>query len=154
METEVVQRLQDKKWRIAFAESCTGGLAVAKLVSVPDASRVLDASFVTYANEAKIDLLGVEPQTIETHGVVSEAVAGQMAAGVARRCNAQVGVGISGVAGPGGGTDRKPVGMVCFGFFVDGKVLTYTRQFGAIGRNQVRQASVDFVYQTLPELLK
>ena len=153
MENEVVKRLIEKNYRISFAESCTGGLAAATLVSVADASKVLDVSFITYANAAKIKYLGVKEQTIEEKGVVSEEVAAQMAAGVAAEAGSQIGVGITGVAGPSGGTPDKPVGMVCFGFFVDGKVHTYTKQFGSIGRNEVRKKSVEFVYSTLLELL-
>ncbi|MDE7211846.1 MAG: CinA family protein, partial [Lachnospiraceae bacterium] len=130
---KTVNLLIEKGWKIAFAESCTGGLATARLVEVPDASRVLDAGIVTYANEAKVKYLGVLPETIAQKGVVSEEVAGQMAAGMARENGAQVGVGISGIAGPGGGTSEKPVGMVCFGFYVDGAVVTRTMQFGDIG---------------------
>lgn len=150
---KTVNLLIDRNWKIAFAESCTGGLAAARLVEVPNASLVLDASVVTYANEAKVRYVGVNPETIAQYGVVSEEVAGQMAAGVARENDAAVGVGISGIAGPSGGTDTKPVGMVCFGFYVDGRVLTKTVQFGAIGRNAVREASVEFVYRTLEQLL-
>lgn len=153
MENEVVKKLIEKNYRISFAESCTGGLAAATLVSVADASKVLDVSFITYANAAKIKYLGVKEQTIEEKGVVSEEVAAQMAAGVAMEAGSQIGVGITGVAGPSGGTPDKPVGMVCFGFFVDGKVHTYTKQFGTIGRNEVRKKSVEFVYSTLLELL-
>ena len=153
MENELVKRLIEKNYHISFAESCTGGLAAATLVSVADASKVLDVSFVTYANAAKIKYLGVKEQTIEEKGVVSEEVAAQMATGVAAEAGSQIGVGITGVAGPSGGTPDKPVGMVCFGFFVDGKVRTYTKQFGSIGRNEVRKKSVEFVYSTLLELL-
>lgn len=153
MENELVKRLIEKNYHISFAESCTGGLAAATLVSVADASKVLDVSFVTYANAAKIKYLGVKEQTIEEKGVVSEEVAAQMAAGVATEAGSQIGVGITGVAGPSGGTPDKPVGMVCFGFFVDGKMCTYTKQFGSIGRNEVRKKSVEFVYSTLLELL-
>jgi len=153
-ETAVVAALIGKGWRIAFAESCTGGLAAARLVNVPDASRVLDASVVTYANEAKVSYLGVEPETLAAHGAVSEQVAGQMAQGVAVRNGAQVGVGISGIAGPGGGTPEKPVGTVCFGFWVDGQLSTVTRQFGDLGRNQVRAAAVEFVYDRLRQILR
>jgi nicotinamide-nucleotide amidase len=77
-----------------------------------------------------------------------------MAMGVAKNNHAEVGVGISGIAGPGGGTDTKPVGMVCFGIYVNGDVHSYTKYFGNIGRNQVREASVDFVYETLVSLLE
>lgn len=154
MEQKVVERLIEKKYRISFAESCTGGLAAAALVGVADASKVLDVSFVTYANEAKIRYLGVSSALIEEKGVVSEEVAYQMAEGVAREACSQVGVGITGIAGPSGGTPEKPVGTVCFGFYIDGVVTTCTRHFDNQSRNEVRQASVRFVYETLLELLK
>lgn len=150
---KTVNILIKKGWKIAFAESCTGGLATARLVEVPDASKVLDAGIVTYANEAKVKYLGVLPETIAQRGVVSEEVAGQMAKGAALENGAQVGVGISGIAGPSGGTKEKPVGTVCFGFYVNGALATRTVQFGEIGRNAVREASVEFVYRTLEELL-
>ena len=153
LEEQVVSLLQKKNFHISFAESCTGGLCSARLVSVASASAVFDAGVVTYANEAKIKYLGVKPETIENYGVVSESVAGQMAEGVAKAQNAQVGVGVSGIAGPTGGTATKPVGMVCFGFYVDGEVTTVTKQFGDLGRNVVREAATEFVYEKLYELL-
>ena len=153
MSAQVVAALMQRNWKIAFAESCTGGLATSRLVDVPDASRVLDASVVTYANEAKISYLGVDPETLRRYGAVSEQVAGQMAQGVAQRNGAQVGVGISGIAGPGGGTEEKPVGTVCFGFWVNGVLTVQTCYFGNLGRNPVRVAAVDFVYSCLRELL-
>lgn len=149
MYQEVVSKLIQKNYHISFAESCTGGMACAALVSVADASKVLDVSFVTYANEAKMQYLGVAEEAIQQFGVVSEEVARQMAAGVAREAGSEVGVGITGVAGPGGGTKEKPVGMVCFGFYIDGQMRTYTKQFGEIGRNEVRRKSVEFVYEIL-----
>ncbi|MGN0535563.1 MAG: CinA family protein [Eubacterium sp.] len=154
LEEQVVDKLIEKNYKISFAESCTGGLCCGTIVNVTNASKVLDMSFVTYANEAKIELLGVKADTILSHGVVSEEVAYEMAQGVAEKAGSQVGVGITGVAGPGGGTAKKPVGMVCFGFCVNGEVKTYTKQFGEIGRNQVRKSSVEFVLQTLIDLLK
>ena len=111
-------------------------------------------SFVTYANEAKVELINVNPETIESYGVVSEQVAGEMCKGVAEKAHSEVGVGVTGVAGPTGGTAKKPVGMVCFGFYVLGNVTTRTMQFGNIGRNEVRAKSVDFVFNTLAELLE
>lgn len=153
IEYKVVEKLIEKKFHITFAESCTAGLAAARLVNVPDASKVLDVSFVTYANEAKVKYVNVKKESIESYGVVSEEVAGEMAAGAAKAMAAEVGVGISGIAGPTGGSEEKPVGMVCFGFYVDGKVETYTMQFGNIGRNEVRKASVDFCYEKLMDLL-
>ncbi len=153
LEEQLVDKLIEKNFHISFAESCTGGLCCGILVNVTNASKVLDMSFVTYANEAKIKLLGVSADTILSNGVVSEEVAFEMAQGVSRLAESEVGVGVTGVAGPGGGTDKKPVGMVCFGFCINGKTVTYTKHFGEIGRNQVRKSSVEFVYQTLLELL-
>ena len=150
---EVVDKLIKKNWHISFAESCTVGKCCGALVDVPGASAVLDVSFITYANEAKIKYLGVSPNAIEEFGVVSEPVAAQMACGAAENAKSQVAVGITGVAGPTGGTAAKPVGMVCFGFFINGSVHTFTRQFGNIGRNQVRAESVCFVFEKLCELL-
>ncbi|MCH5320375.1 MAG: CinA family protein [Eubacterium sp.] len=153
LEEQVVDKLIEKGYHIAFAESCTGGLCCGNLVNVTNASKVLDMSFVTYANEAKISLLGVKADTILSNGVVSEEVAYEMAQGVARVAKSEVGVGITGVAGPGGGTEKKPIGMVCFGFSINGEVKTFTEQFGEIGRNQVRKSSVEFVFKKLLELI-
>lgn len=153
LEEQVVEKLIEKGYHISFAESCTGGLCCGNLVNVTNASKVLDMSFVTYANEAKISLLGVKADTILSNGVVSEEVAYEMAEGVAKAAKSEVGVGVTGVAGPGGGTEKKPVGMVCFGFSVDGNVTTFTEQFGEIGRNQVRKSSIEFVFKKLLELL-
>ncbi|MBO4862798.1 MAG: CinA family protein [Eubacterium sp.] len=153
MEYELVRKLKEKGYHITFAESCTAGLAASRLVNVPDASSVLDVSFVTYADEAKIKYLGVDPETIKEYGVVSEEVAREMCSGAAKAMSAEVGVGITGIAGPTGGTEKKPVGMVCFGFYINGEVKTFTRLFGNIGRNEVRAASVDFVYSELIKIL-
>lgn len=153
LEEQVVEKLIEKNYKISFAESCTGGLCCGTIVNVTNASKVLDMSFVTYANEAKIKLLGVKADTILANGVVSEEVAYEMAQGVARTAGSEVGVGITGVAGPGGGTPKKPVGMVCFGFCINGETTVFTKQFGEIGRNQVRKSSVEFVLGTLLELL-
>lgn len=153
LEEQLVDKLLEKNYKISFAESCTGGLCCGTLVNVTNASKVLDMSFVTYSNESKIKLIGVKADTILANGVVSEEVAYEMAEGVAATAGSEIGVGITGVAGPGGGTDKKPVGMVCFGFCVNGKTTTFTRQFGEIGRNQVRKSSVEFVLQTLIDLI-
>lgn len=153
LEERLAEKLIEKNYHISFAESCTGGLCCGTLVNVTNASKVLDVSFVTYANEAKMKFLGVSANTILAHGVVSEEVAREMAEGVAETAGSDIGVGITGVAGPGGGTDKKPVGMVCFGFCIKGETITYTKQFGEIGRNQVRKSSVEFVFQTLLDLI-
>ena len=151
---ELVQILAEKNWHITFAESCTGGKAAAGIVGVANVSAVFEASVVTYANEAKIKYLGVKPETIEALGVVSEEVAIQMATGIATANNAEVGVGITGIAGPTGGSDKKPVGTVCFGFYINGKCFAETMYFGNIGRNKVRDSSVEFVYNRLIEYIK
>lgn len=151
---ELVEELIKKGYKITCAESCTGGLLASSIVDVAGSSKVIDMSFVTYANSAKIELLGVLEETINKYGVVSEDVAKQMAKGCALKAKANVGVGISGIAGPTGDTPSKPIGMVCFGFYINGNIYSYTSQFGNIGRTNVRCESVKFVIDTLLELLK
>ncbi|MCC6348331.1 MAG: competence/damage-inducible protein A [Candidatus Eisenbacteria bacterium] len=112
MEEVVGAALVGKGWRIATAESCTGGLLAKRLTDVAGSSRYLERGFVTYSNEAKYDLLGVDRATLEAQGAVSAAVAEQMAAGARGRAGVEVGVGITGVAGPDGGSETKPVGTV------------------------------------------
>ena len=150
---ELVQLLINKNYKISCAESCTGGMLASSIVDVADASKVLDMSFVTYASEAKVSLIKVDEQVINKYGVVSEEVAFQMAKGVADEANSNVGVGITGLAGPSGGTQLKPVGMVCFGICINGDITTYTQYFGNIGRTNVRQKSVEFVIEKLIDLL-
>lgn len=152
--TKAVSLLIQANKTVSFAESCTGGMACARLVDVPDASKVLNASFVTYANEAKMQLLGVKKETLARFGAVSEETAREMAEGICRANKAAVGIAISGIAGPGGGTEEKPVGTVCFGFCIDGTTRTVTRRFGNLGRQKVREAAVDFVFDTLCKLLE
>lgn len=152
LEEQLVNKLIEKNWHISCAESCTGGLVASRIVNVANASKVFDAGFVTYANEAKIKYLGVSPETIEKYGVVSEEVVHEMATGVAKETGADVGIAISGIAGPGGGTEKKPVGMVCFGFYVNGNIITHTCQFGNPGRNEVRALSTEYALQTVLEL--
>lgn len=149
----VVRALAARGAHIAFAESCTGGLAAATLVGVPNASAVLSSSFVTYSPQSKTALVGVPQQLIERCGVVSEPVAAQMAAGAAAAAAAEVGVGITGLAGPGGGTADTPVGTVCFGFSLFGTVTAQTVHFPACGRNAVRQLAAEHVFRQLCTLL-
>src|SRR5689334_20437134 len=129
IEEKLVELLMNKGYHISFAESCTGGKACAKIVNVPDASKVLNCSFITYSNESKIQYLHVNSSTIEKHGAVSEEVAKEMALGVAQAADAEIGVGITGIAGPMGGTAKKPVGTVCFGIQIHDKSYTYTEYF-------------------------
>lgn len=151
---KLVELLIKKQYRISCAESCTGGMLSSTIVDVANASKVLDMSFVTYSDEAKMTLIDVDKKVIDEYGVVSEEVAEQMAVGVANKANSNVGVGITGIAGPSGGTQFKPVGMVCFGICINGEISTYTKNFGNIGRTGVREKSVEFVIEKLIELLR
>ena len=144
--------------RIAAAESCTGGLVMARLTEVPGSSDYVDRGVVVYSNQSKIDLLGVPPQLIEQHGAVSEPVAEAMASGMARIAGADLGVGITGIAGPSGGTPEKPVGMVAIAaaWARDGTIETRVRTFNFIGgremvRFQASQAALDMVRRWLME---
>ena len=151
---KLVNRLIELEYKISTAESCTGGMLASKIVEVSNASKVFDMSFVTYSNESKVDLLGVNNDTINKYGVVSEEVAVEMASGVALKSNANVGVGISGIAGPTGDTPTKPIGMVCFGFSINGNKIGVTKYFGNIGRTNVRESSTHFALEYLLEQLK
>jgi PncC family amidohydrolase len=153
IEEKLVELLMNKGYHISFAESCTGGKACAQIVNVPNASKVLNCSFITYSNESKIQLLHVSPGTLEKHGAVSEAAAKEMAFGVAQATDAEIGVGITGIAGPMGGTEKKPVGTVCFGIQIHDKSYTYTEYFQDKSRNDVRDSSVEFVLKKVLELL-
>jgi nicotinamide-nucleotide amidase len=133
--------LRERGWMLATAESCTGGLIAAACTDISGSSDWFDRGFVTYSNEAKTELLGVDAGLIAAHGAVSEVVARALAFGAVRHSKAQVGVGVTGVAGPTGGSDDKPVGTVWFGFFVDGLLSSETRHFDG-DRAAVRGAAV------------
>lgn len=127
---------------VATAESCTGGLLAGAITTPPGASAIFDRGVVTYTNEAKRDLLGVRVETLEAHGAVSEEVAREMAEGLRARSKADLAVAVTGIAGPGG-SEFKPEGRVCFGLAWRGAVAAETVEFGAIGRDAVRAASVE-----------
>ncbi|WP_454280762.1 CinA family protein [Sphingomonas sp. Marseille-Q8236] len=128
--------------RVALAESCTGGLVSAALTEIPGSSDVVEAGFVTYSNQAKIGLLKVNPEVIETFGAVSTATAWAMAQGALAASEADVAVAITGVAGPGGGTAKKPVGTVVFAQALRNgdpeDVKAERHEFGDIGRGAIR----------------
>ena len=136
-------------WRIACAESCTGGMVAAALTDVPGSSDVFDRGFVTYSNAAKVEMLGVSPDTLDAHGAVSEPVAREMARGALGHSDANLAVAITGIAGPGG-SEHKPEGRVCFGLAQEGRALqSETVEFGALGRDKVRAAARDHALQLL-----
>jgi nicotinamide-nucleotide amidase len=138
---DVLDALRHRGWKLATAESCTGGMISAALTDVAGSSDVFERGFVTYSNAAKIELLGVRPATLSTHGAVSEEVAAEMAEGALDRSDADIAISVTGIAGPGG-SEHKPEGRVCFGLAMGGTVLTETKEFGARGRAAVRQAAV------------
>lgn len=148
----LVFKLKEKSLHISFAESCTGGMCVSKLVDISGSSAVLNSSFVTYSKEAKIDLLGADAEIIDKFGIVSEETALQMAKGAALRSGAEVGVGITGLAGPGG-DGVNPVGTVCFGFLILNKEYSFKCLFKNKKRNAVRATAVKFVYKKLNEMI-
>ena len=129
-------------WTVATAESCTGGLVAGALTAVAGSSAVVDRGFVTYSNAAKSEMLGVPAETIEANGAVSEPVARAMAAGARVTAGVDLAVSITGIAGPGGGSAEKPVGLVHFGCAGPDGVEHEVRRFGDIGREQVRLESV------------
>ncbi len=137
---------------IATAESCTGGMVAAALTDIPGSSAVVDRGFVTYTNAAKVEMLGVSPDTLAAHGAVSPEVAREMAQGALARSHAHLAVAITGIAGPGG-SEFKPEGRVCFGIATRGDIRTDTVEFGALGRDKVRAAARDHALRLLLDAL-
>ncbi|GAB4536871.1 MAG: CinA family protein [Parvularculaceae bacterium] len=138
--------------RIATAESCTGGMIAAALTDVPGASDVFEGGFVTYSNEAKVEMLGAPAEAIEAFGAVSGEVAELMAAGALMRSRAGLAVSVTGVAGPTGGTADKPVGLVWFGLARAGGALRVERRlFGAGSRAFIRAKTVETALRLLIE---
>ena len=130
--------------RIATAESCTGGMIAAALTDIAGSSDVFDRGFVTYSNDAKIAMLGVQQTTLDAHGAVSEEIATEMATGALTHSNSTLVVATTGIAGPGG-SDFKPEGRVCFGLAQTGRpTQTCTVEFGPLGRAAVRSAATEY----------
>lgn len=148
--TEVVRLLKEKNMTITAAESCTGGLFAALITDVPGSSSVINESYITYANSAKMSLLGVKKETLDTLGAVSEETAREMAEGLMKRTGAHVCVGITGIAGPTGGTVEKPVGLVYAGINIKGntEVLKMNHQGN---RGEVREKTCHEVFKYIKE---
>lgn len=139
----LVERAKAAELTIATAESCTGGLIAGAITDVPGASDMFDRGFVTYSNAAKVEMLGVSKQLLSAHGAVSEPVASAMAEGTLLRSTADLGLAVTGIAGPGG-SEAKPEGRVCFALARrDGRAVTETVDFGPRGRDAVRAAAVE-----------
>lgn len=140
---ELVAAAQAAGVKVTVAESCTGGLLASAITSIDGSSAIIDYGFITYADEAKTDLLGVSAYTLRTFGAVSGETAEQMAEGARLHAKADIAVSVTGIAGPGGGTPEKPVGLVHFGCACGERgVRRSVRRFGNLGRDAVRLASV------------
>ena len=139
----LVKFLLENKLKITAAESCTGGLFAAGITAVSGSSACFDGSFVTYSNEQKTRLLGVKPETLENFGAVSFNTALEMSKGVRKSFGADIGIGITGIAGPTGGTKEKPVGLVYIAVSFEGGIVAHKCNFNG-SRDEVRNAAVDF----------
>ena len=148
LEVRVGAALRQRGLRLAAAESCTGGLVGHRVTNIPGSSTYYMGSVTAYAYEAKVRLLEVKWDTLETYGAVSKQVVSEMAIGIRRALAADIGISISGIAGPGGGTAEKPVGLVCFGLSSADGVWTTKQQFPG-GRTAVKEQAADFILQYL-----
>ena len=153
LEEKIVKELQNRGYTITTAESCTGGLLAGRILNVSGASAVYNEGHITYSNEAKERLLGVSHDTLEQYGAVSEQTAAEMAVGAAKAANANVGLSTTGIAGPGGGTPEKPVGLVYVGCAINGGVTVEECRFSG-NREENRNSAVEAVLQLLSKKLK
>lgn len=142
LEEQIVSLLQEKKVTLATAESCTGGMLASRIIDVPGVSEVFKAGFVTYANEAKQNLIGVKEDTLAQFGAVSEQTAREMVLGAIKAAKADMAVATTGIAGPGGGTKEKPVGLVYIACGSADDIIVERCLFNG-SRKEIRQASVE-----------
>jgi nicotinamide-nucleotide amidase len=153
LEQVVLRNLEARGWKLAVAESCTGGLICSRLTDVAGASAVLTHGFVTYANEAKVEMLGVSEESLAEYGAVSETVAREMAEGALRVSGAQVAVAVTGIAGPGGGSEEKPVGTAWIGLAMEGVETIAVKIYQPRNRKDfklaVSQAALDLVRRSV-----
>lgn len=152
MAARIVALFGARKLTLATAESCTGGLIIGALTEISGSSAVVDRSFVTYSNQAKIDLLGVRPETLERHGAVSRQTAMEMVEGALSRSGCDLAVAVTGIAGPGGGSAEKPVGLVHLAAGSRrGPLLHREMRYGDTGRSEIRLATVRTALEMLIE---
>jgi len=150
----VLDACRARGWRLATAESCTGGMIAAALTDIAGSSDVVERGFVTYSNAAKCQMLGVRGDTLAAHGAVSEQVAAEMAAGALKHSEADIAVSVTGIAGPGG-SEAKPEGRVCFGLARHHeRPETRLIEFGALGRAEVRRRSVETALDWILDAVK
>ena len=156
--TTLAEILQSKNWKMAAAESCTGGLVCASLTEIAGSSEWFERGYITYSNEAKMECLGVSDKLLETFGAVSEEVAKAMAEGAQVNAGVNAALSITGIAGPSGGSPEKPVGTVCFGWAIqtsstENRVTSKTMHFGG-DRSAIREQAKDFALAELIALLR
>jgi len=149
----IVKQLAEKHLTIAFAESCTGGKLIESLIQVPGASQVVNRGYITYDNEAKIEDLGVSINTLNRYGAVSHETCLEMVKGVKNKAKVDIGIAITGIAGPGGGTDEKPVGLVYIGVCFNDKCYTLEHHFKG-NRSMIRQRALNTTLKIIFDLLK
>ncbi len=149
---DLVNKLIEKKLKISTAESCTGGMLAERITQVPGASEIFEESIVTYSNEAKMRELGVKSETLEKFGAVSSYTAYQMCTGICRHTGADIGIGVTGIAGPGGGTAEKPVGTVFIGICFSGRVQVIENHFDG-SRDEVRKKTCDKAFSAALEMI-
>jgi nicotinamide-nucleotide amidase len=154
----LAQLLLARGWKLALAESCTGGLVCATLTELSGSSEWFERGYITYSNQAKTECLGVPAELIASYGAVSEPVARSMAQGAQRNAGANIGVSITGIAGPTGGTAKKPVGTVCFGWTIQNaageNVTTCQTKLLSGDRQAIRQQAAEYALAGLLQLLK
>lgn len=153
MEEELVEMLMGKGLVISTAESCTGGMVASKIINVSGVSQVYREGFITYANEAKMKYLGVRAETLEISGAVSEETVREMAAGCAANTGADVTIVTSGIAGPEGGTEEKPVGLVYFACYYNEKIVVKREIFKG-SRMEVREQATEYVIKLALDTIK
>lgn len=149
---QVGQALKARNLTLTTAESCTGGWVSEVMTAIPGSSEWFDRAYVTYSNRAKQEMLRVSPQTLANFGAVSEEIAHEMAAGAVKEAKVDVSLAITGIAGPGGALPDKPVGMVCFAWFIQGRLTCQTQNFSG-NRYEVRRQSVIYSLQGLLDRL-
>lgn len=152
LEENIVKELQRRSYTVTTSESCTGGLLAGRILNVSGASAVYNEGYITYSNEAKERLLGVTRKTLETYGAVSRQTAKEMAEGVAKAAHANVGLSTTGIAGPGGGTPDKPVGLVYVGCTINGQTEVEECRFHG-NREENRKQAVEATLKLLWKML-
>tara|TARA_B100001057_G_scaffold35901_1_gene32478 strand:- start:92 stop:550 length:459 start_codon:yes stop_codon:yes gene_type:complete len=149
----LVKKLTKKKLKIAFAESCTGGMLASEITSISGASKVFSLGLVTYSNQAKIDILNIKKDIIKIYGAVSPQCCEAMVNNLAKFSRAQINVSITGIAGPNGGTKKKPIGLVYIGIKKGKTLLIKKNKFASLNRNKIQKLTVNQVIKIVSKLI-